>query len=95
MSWHEYDQVASIVVEAAFIAVLVILPVIFGLLAWDMRRPKQVKRAVHLKQGPHVRVIHDAPPLDPGQVAEWQEAWGAVMKHYGPPAPIYDQDAER
>ena len=57
MTWHEYDLVASIVVEAVFIAVLVILPVIFGLLAWDMRRPKQVKRPAHLRQGSHIKVL--------------------------------------
>ena len=30
MTWHLYDELASAIVEVAFIAVLVLVPVIFG-----------------------------------------------------------------
>ena len=65
MTWHLYDELASAIVEVAFIAVLVLVPVIFGLLAWDMRRPKQVKRPAHLRQGSHVKVLPQYGPAFP------------------------------
>ena len=65
MTWHLYDELASAIVEVAFIAVLVLVPVIFGLLAWDMRRPKKVKRPAHLRQGTHVKVLPQYGPAFP------------------------------